>query len=404
MLGLIAWRNVWRSPGRSITIMMAIIIGVASFSFLMGFINAVIESFVNNSINAEHSHVQMHHPEFKKDHEIKFVISEGGEVIKQLQVDSAVKAVTQRTVVNGMISSSKTGSGTTIYGIDVAEEANVTRLDSAVVEGTYFEGINRNPLLISVKMAEKLKLKLRSKVVLTLQNKEGEITAGAFRIAGIFESLSPKINETVVYARQSDIGALLGNGNRMHEIAILLNKLEDEPAFTAKMVEKYPDTLVESWNELAPELEMMQSQVWINMSVVLFIILGALAFGIINTMLMAVLERVKELGMLKAVGMKKGRIFSMILLETLMMVLVSVPVGIAIATWINHSFQDTGLDLSAWSEGLKDIGYPLVLYPKVMFTDYLTIGLGVGLTAIIAAIYPAMKAIKLKTIEALHTI
>jgi len=119
---------------------------------------------------------------------------------------------------------------------------------------------------------------------------------------------------------------------------------------------------------------------------------------------MAVLERVKELGMLMAIGMKKRRVFFMIIMETLMMALVAVPVGIVIAILINHSFADKGLDLSAWSEGLKDIGYPLVLYPKVLIKDYLTIGLGVGLTALIAAIYPARKAIKQKPIDALHTI
>ena len=383
---------------------MAIIIGVVSFAFLMGFINAVIVSFVNNAINSEHSHVQLHHPEFKKDHEIKYDIARAAEISDLLRSDSLVRAVSRRTVIDGMIASSKTGSGTTIYGIDETEEASVTRLDSALVEGDYFIGIKRNPLLISVKMAEKLKLSLKSKVVLTLQNKQGEITAGAFRVVGIFESLSPKINKSVVYARQSDIERLLGDGNSVHEMAVLLHNLDDEPAFTAGLKEKFPDMQIESWAELAPELEMMQSQVWINMAVVLFIILGALCFGIINTMLMAVLERVKELGMLMAVGMKKGKVFSMIIMETLMMALVSVPVGIAIAALINHSVHETGLDLSAWSEGLKEIGYPLVLYPEVMLSDYITIGVGVGLTAIIAAIYPALKAIRLKPIDALHTI
>lgn len=404
MLLKIAWRNVWRSPGRTITIILAITVGVASLSFLTGFINGFIISFVDNGINSDYSHIQLHHPEYKKDKEVKYFIENGLGLSESINESSYVKAVSPRTIIGGMISSAKAANGITIYGISEQKEALTTHLDSALIEGTYFKTIKRNPVLISSKIAEKLKLKLKSKLVLTFQNTEGEIVAGAFRVDGIFDTKSVRINNSVVYVRSEDLSRLLGGETKIHEIAILLNDLNQVPVVYDSLTKAQPSLLVESWGELAPELELMQSQIWINMIFVLVIIMGALCFGIVNTMLMAVLERIKELGMLMAVGMKKTRVFSMIVMETLLMAAVGSPVGLIIGWLINHYFITNGLDLTAYSAGLKEYGYDAILYPEVSAIHYTIIAFGVALTAIIASVYPARKATKLKPVEALHTI
>jgi len=130
----------------------------------------------------------------------------------------------------------------------------------------------------------------------------------------------------------------------------------------------------------------------------------ALAFGIINSMLMAVLERIKELGMLMAVGMNKTRVFSMIVLETLFLCAVGGPLGLLSGYYTVELFAKIGIDLSAYSEALKEFGYDSVLYPFVEPSAYLQIALGAVLTAFLAALYPAYNAIKLNPAEALHKI
>ncbi len=404
MLTTIAWRNVWRSPGRTITIIMAVAVGVASLSFLTGFINGFVINFVDNGIQSDYAHVQIHHPAFKADKELKYDIKNADEVAEKVKLLPGVVAVTERTLINGMISSPKTANGIQIYGIDVNLESQITNIDSSLVEGTYLSTIKKNPILISTEVAEKLRLKLRSKVVITVQNENREIVAGAFRVDGIFESRSKRINDGAVFVKQQDLARLIGGPVKIHEIAIMGTSHENAQILADSISQIAPELTTESWAQLAPELELMQSQVWINMLVVLVIIMGALCFGIVNTMLMAVLERVRELGMLMAIGMKKTRIFKMIVLETIMMALVGGPLGIIIGLLFNQYFIVNGLDLSAYSEGLKEFGYSNILYPTIQVMDYVVIAISVGVTAIIAAIYPARKATKLKPVEALHTI
>jgi ABC-type antimicrobial peptide transport system permease subunit len=134
------------------------------------------------------------------------------------------------------------------------------------------------------------------------------------------------------------------------------------------------------------------------------IIMSALAFGIVNTMLMAVLERIRELGMLMALGMRRIKVFLMIMLETIYLSTVGGPVGLLIGYGTISYFGRTGIDLTDYSEGLEAIGYDSILYPNLLPMDYVQIVIGVVLTAFLASIYPAWKAIKLKPIDALHTI
>ena len=141
-----------------------------------------------------------------------------------------------------------------------------------------------------------------------------------------------------------------------------------------------------------------------NPWVLLFIIMIGLAFGIINSMLMAVLERFKELGMLMAVGMNKVRVFTMIVIETVFLSIVGGPLGLIGGYITINLLAKTGIDLSNYSAALKEYGYSSVLYPFVEPSAYLQIAIGVVITALLAALYPAYKAVKLKPIEALHKI
>ena len=404
MLSKIAWRNVWRSPGRTGTIILAVTVGVASLIFLMGFINGFTASYVDNAINTDYSHIQLHHPKYKDDSEIKYKVENAGQLIASFDEIPHVKAVAGRTLINGMISSAKAASGINIYGVDPVREALISNIDSSMVEGTYFGSIKRNPIVVSTEIAEKLKLKLRSKIVLTIQDEKNEIIAGSFRVDGIFQSTSPRIDKGVVFVRQTDINKLIGGDFKIHEIAILMDALEYEAPLTDSLKSAHQELLVENWSDMAPELALAQGQVMQSMAVMMLIIMGALAFGIVNTMLMAVLERVREIGMLMAVGMKKTRVFKMIVLETVMMVVIGAPLGMIIGYFLNHYFIVNGMDLTAFSEGLREIGYESILYPQANPMDYIVIGTVVGITAVLASIYPARKATKLKPVEALHTI
>lgn len=404
MLLKIAWRNIWRNRTRSLVVIGAIIIGVWSVIFLISYSVGTIKSYVNNAIENEISHLQIHHPDFPKDKEIKYYLPHAEAMEAELQATDHVQAATVRSLTNAMLSTAKGARGIQIKGIQPQTEAQVTHLDQKLVEGEYFGSSGRNPILISRTLADKLGVKLRSKVVLTFQDLNGDITAAAFRIVGLFETNSNAVDEGTAFTLQSDLNQLLGAEQIAHEAAILLHDPDFLEQVDTTLRQRYPDLLVQTYKELSPEIELFNSQIQLTATIFTVIVMLALIFGIINTMLMAVLERLKELGMLMAIGMNKFRVFFMIVLETILLGLLATPLGLLAGYLTVVRLSEIGIDLSAWSGGMREFGISEIIYPSLESQIYGQLALAVFITAVVASLYPAYKAIRLKPVEALHKI
>ena len=404
MIWIVAWRNVWRNPGRSLVVIASIIIGIWALVFLVAFSNGFLNGYLDNAIKYEFSNLQIHHPDFKKDYDIKYTIENGDAMVEEIGKMEEIKAVSGRSLSNGMISSTRKATGIQIIGIDPGQESAINQLDELVAEGTYFEKIKRNPVLIGEKLAEELKVSVRSKVVLTFHDADGNITAGSFRVEGIIKSTAIKLNQGSAFVRRSDLNKLLEIPDAMHQISIVSVDSENDNLLKTKLTELYPNFQTETWRELAPGLNFMLQWFKSSLRILIAIIMIALAFGIVNTMLMAVLERFKELGMLMAIGMNKSRIFIMIVLETFFLALVGGPLGM-LAGYLHVSYlSSSGMDLSDYSKGLESMGYQSVIYPNVETFIYWEMTLAVLITAFVGAMYPAYKAMNMNPIEALHKI
>ena len=404
MLLKIAWRNVWRNKGRSGVVIGAMVVGIWALAFGGGFMQSFLTGYIESSIRYETSNGQIHHLEFAKDHDIKFNITNPKVLLDYLAEQPEITAICSRSLVNGMISSSRQATGVNIIGIDPRVEDKVTQLDSLIVEGEYFTNVTSNPVLIGEKLAGKLKVKVKSKVILTFQDVSGNITAGRFRVAGILHAASLAINEGSAYVVKDDLNRLLEIGASIHEIAYTTNPGTDDARLAARIGAEFPDDKVESWEDLAPALVFMQQMMGATLKILIIIIMSALAFGIINTMLMAVLERVRELGVLMALGMRRRRVFLMIMIETFLLSTVGGPLGLIAGYFTILFLGKTGIDLTSYSEGLEAIGYESILYPTLGPSDYLQIVVGVIITAMLASLYPAWKAIRYNPVEAIHTI
>ena len=204
--------------------------------------------------------------------------------------------------------------------------------------------------------------------------------------------------------RQQDLQKLLSENIAPHEIALLTSSLETVEPVQQELQRQFPDYTIQSWDELSPELGYADEIMGTMLYLIIGIIMLALSFGIVNTMLMAVLERRKELGMLMAVGMSKRRVFSMILLETLMLSLCGGPLGILLGFLTIWYTGSTGIDLSVFAEGLQSFGISSVIYPSIETSFYFGTGLLVVVMALLSSLYPARRALKLNPIEAIRTI
>jgi len=257
---------------------------------------------------------------------------------------------------------------------------------------------------VGKKLAEKLGVKLHNKIVLTFQSKSGDLTAGSFRIAGIFRSPNSTFDETTVFTRLEDIGAILGTGSDIHEVAVILKNGQNVDQLAKTYKKEYPLLLVQTWKELSPQMALLTGIMDQMMYIIIGIILLALMFGIINTMLMAVLERQREFGMLMAIGMNKPRVFLMILFESVMLTCAGIPAGMLLAITTVGYLGRQGIDLSVISKALSQYGFGSIIYPVLQQSMFLPITLMTAFTAVLSAIYPAIKALQFKPAEAIHKI
>lgn len=404
MIPKVAWRNIWRSRTRSLVVIGSVVIGIWALAFILGFFRGQVNNYISNIIENETSHIQIHDSLFKNDFEVNLFMDDAAKMASHLEQSDGIEAVSSRIILNGMINSSTTAQGIMAKGIDPASEQNVTRLMDKIVEGEPLDQGRKNQLLISRRMAEKLKVKLRSKVVLTFQNTDKDITTAAFRITGIYHTVSRVNDELYVYASIKDLSRLTGvPSGAAHEIAMLVKDF-DQTDTIAEQVQAETSWKVETYKQISPDLELFNSQIKVNMIIMTIIFMLALIFGIINTMLMAVLERIKELGMLMAVGMNKIRVFVMVMLETIFIALIGAPLGLLLGYGTIAYLNRVGIDLSRWSSALEEFGMSDLVRPELNEETLMTIVVAVVITAIVASIYPAFKAIRLKPVEALRKI
>jgi putative ABC transport system permease protein len=403
MIFSISWRNIWRSKTRSLVIISAISLGIFAGVFTVAFMHGWVNQRIDAVISTEISHIQIHHPSYLQSNETADFMEDADSIQASLVDVDEVKASSIRVLVNCMIASAEAGTGIQLTGINPEKEKQVTNLHEKIIEGEYFEGTSDRQIVISQKLAEKLKVSIRSRVVVTLAGLDGTITGGSFRVAGIYRTSNTVFDETRAFVNDDKLRELLQLApSTGHQVAILLHENQQEEMVARELSSIWPNMEILTWTKLMPDMQMINEYMSLMMYIVVGIILLALGFGIVNTMLMVILERVKELGMLMAVGMNRRRIFMMIVLESVFLSLTGGVIGITLALILTAITGHTGINLGLWADGLNSMGYDSMVYPWIGIDSVLGVTGLVIVTGIISALYPAQKAIKLNPAEAVR--
>jgi len=398
-----AWRNIWRNPVRSLVIIASVSLGLLAGIFVMGLYQGILKSRLQTLIKTEVSHLQIHHPKFKEDYEANWVVSEQNEKEATVSTLDGVADVAFRTVANGMLMTTTGSSGVQINGVDPDTENRVTQLKNKLIEGNGFVGGKKNQILIGKKLADKMKVKLGSKLVLTFTDHENSIVSAAFRVAGIYRSDNAPLDERNVFVQNHDLNRLLNMENECHEIAILLADDHSADRVKATLQKRYPELLIETWEELSPETKLMIDASDSYSIIFVCIIMLALMFGIINTMLMAILERTREIGMLVALGMNKVKLFLLVLWETILLTLAGVPFGLVLSWLVIQYYHQNGIDISSISgAAMSGFGFSSLIYPDFPWTKLFTVLYIVSTTALLASLFPSYKALRFEPVEAMR--
>ena len=404
----LAWKNIWRNKVRSGVILSAIAIGLFAGTFMLAFLNGWIIGTVNSDIETQYSHIQIHDTAFLVNYDINacFLRKDVENNICRDDIKGVPTKTAFRLCLTGMLASPYNVAGVTAKGVWEDEEKQVTTVWEQIPDslGAFLPEDAKMPIVISSKIAEKLKVKLKSKIVFTFQDVHGDMQGIAFRVCGIYKTTNAMFDESSVFIRYSDVFDYTGlPEDAVHEAAIRVSDLETCKTALPQLKNMFPDMTVQDWTELNPAIAIILTYTDFMAIIMMGIFLLALSFGIINTMLMAILERTRELGMLGAIGMSKKKIFNMIMLETVFLTLLGGIVGIVLGVALIVPLQKTGIDMSFYMQDqFEDFGFSSFVYPILDVKMLVQTIVLVIFAGILSAIYPARKALKLKPLEAIR--
>jgi ABC-type lipoprotein release transport system permease subunit len=399
----LAWRNVWRNPRRTAIVVVAVAVGVAGCLFSMALNYGMVVQMIDTAIATDLGHVQIHAAGFDRDPALGVRLRDGGraEARALAQIDG-VAAWTRRVIGQGLVSSPRANVGVRILGVDPAGEARVSLVDDSITRGAWLDG-EPHRVLLGEDLARRLHVDVGDKVVISVQDLAGELTGEAVRVAGLFRTPSSDLDRGTLYLRLDEGQALLGLGKAVSEIVVRAKSRRDVAGVRDALAARLPDVEVRSWEELQPILVyLIHSFDQIGM-VVYGAIFVAMAFGIANVLLMAVYERMREIGILLSVGMGRGRLLAMIVLESLGVTLLGVGLGLG-AAFLAVAALPQGIDLSRWAEGLASFGVGTRIVPVLRAGDFRVPVAVAVITALVASAWPAWRAARLRPADAVrHT-
>jgi len=403
----LAWRNIWRNTRRTTVLLAAVIIGVWSMIFVGALMRGIAVGMVKNGIATLTGHIQIHHKGYRDDPSIENSMFNYQVVEKALKKNLPPGSQwTSRVRVNAIANNARHSSGVIMVGIEPGAEAKISFIGSAISRGRYLDHDDSNGILVGEALLEKFETKIGRKLVLMSQDKTQEIASRAFRIVGVFRAEMEATEKQFVFITRPAAQKMLKLGNGISEIAILLSDGSENLDVYKKLKATLPPDQFEilSWQELLPfqtaYLRILDGFMWFWFLVV-FIAMG---FGIVNTTLMAVFERMREFGLMKALGMKPGWILREVLVESFLLLICGLLVGNLLGFLSIYALSANGIDLSALAAGAEYAGMSRIIYPAVAARDVMVANLTVLLLGLVVSLYPAIKASRFTPVQALaHT-
>ena len=404
MIQQLAWKNIWRNKVRSVIILTAIMLGLTAGIFAVAFMNGMVNQKVEDTINIEMTLLQINTQQFIDEGEIEDVFA-GSLIESQIRRIPEVTGVSPRIVLTAMVASPHKTGGAQVIGVVPEKEKQVSQLFQYIPDslGNFFAEDLKNSVVVGQKFAEKYRVRLHSKIVLSFVNLEGEQVSAAFRICGIFHTNNPVFDEMKMFIKADDARELTGMADdSMHEMAIQLIDNEDitvakvQPQITAMLQQ---GTVVRNWKEISPMMELYTGFVQIELMFIVAIILFALGFGIVNTILMSVMERKRELSMLMAIGMNRKKVMQLIMSESTILTMLGGCMGMVAGFIITWATRKTGIDMSATYGSYQQLGISTLIHPLITGTQFVVIAIMVVITGVLSAVFPARTAVKINPVE-----
>jgi ABC-type lipoprotein release transport system permease subunit len=394
LLIILAWRNLWRYSRRTSIIILAIAIGIWSMLSISALMRGMMEQQVNNAIENFIGHIQIHAPNYRDDPVINYSMSPPQEkLLNFLNNSSEVTHWATRVRVPGVVSSERESIGVSLVGIDPAQEQGLSFIGNQYLIGDH-------DIILGKKLADYLETRLGKRVVLMSQTENNEIVERGFRVAGIYDAKTEDVEMQFIFIKRQTAQDMLEMGDKISELEILSSNREQLDSLLANLRSLAPELDVQTWQTIMPILQ-ASIKIFEGFLLIWYIVVFiAMAFGLINTLLMAIFERTREIGLLQALGMKPPSIIGQILFESLFLLIIGLIIG-NIMGWLTLIATANGLDFSQYAAGYEMIGLSSLIYPVLHLEDIITANILIIGLGVIASFYPAWRAAQIIPLNAI---
>ena len=401
MLSL-AWRNVWRNFRRSLITTASMGCGLAAIMFGQSMILTEQHQLVEKATGSITGHIQIQAKHIK---EFKFpdkYVDDDKKIEEALKSQPEVLAYGKRIHITGLISSPTGSVGVFISGVEPLREPKVTTMASYLVKGQYLPG--PKTIMIGDKLAQRLDIRLGEKVVVMAQADDGSMGAEAYRVAGLFHTGSTSFDGQIIYVPLAAVQELLATGTHVNNFVVKLRDIDEVDRVQQELAEKLHNLPVQvlSWKNVDHEILAIQKFQNALLFIVLVIVFAIVALGILNTLLMSMFERVREFGVLMAIGAKPRWVLKLVLLESITLGLVGTAMGLVAGGAMIAYFSHVGLPLPIGDALSYFIPFPSVLFLRWAWGQHLFAAGVILFTSVVAAIPPALRACRLRPAEALR--
>ncbi|MBE9571445.1 MAG: ABC transporter permease [Proteobacteria bacterium] len=405
-----AWRNIWRNPRRTFLTIAAIAFACMLLVFMLSFQFGSYETMINFAVKNHTGHLQVQARGYMDNRSIRLVVPDPAAVGRVLDKTQGVAAYTFRANAFSLVSSNKRTCGVMVIGIDPAMEAELTSLKKIIRQGSYLSEDNADQALVGELLARNLQVGLGDELVLLGQGRDGTIAATVVKVKGIYSLGEDEFDRSSVQITLKNFQDVYSMRGAVHEVVVFGKSTQDVPeikravAANIKSIDKKHKLVVVDWMELMPGLLQGIQMDLVSGIIFWFILVVVVAFSILNTFLMAILERTREFGVLMAIGTTPRRLTRLLLIESTAITILGIGIGIIVGCLITWYFQVHGVVISGTSELLSQYGMPERLYPRLSLLSAFIGPAAVLVITFITALYPALKVRRLRPVEAMTAV
>ncbi|MDU9047271.1 MAG: ABC transporter permease [Candidatus Electrothrix sp. Rat3] len=400
----IAWASLIRRRTRSVLLVLMIAVSLWGLLFMEGIYDGMTEQMIANALRSDSGHISLFGKGYRLDPDLSRWINRDQEVLAVLDKDPRVKSAVTRLKQDGLVATAHYSRGAVLLGIDLEAEEEHGQLGSYLDQGDFTFGKKGRQAIIGYKLAEKLHVRIGSKIIISAQDSQQEVSSLPVRISGILKTNNMALDEHAVLLSQGQMQRLLSMENGAAQIAVLLH---DETALAQvqeDLSRQFPELDVQRWDELYPALLQSREMMKVFNMVTNMLIFCVAALGIFGVMLVSVLERLREFGIMLAIGTRFSEITRIILAESFFMGFLGYGLGALIGFSTLYYFKIYGLDLNMFSDAFAEFGMDAVTYAIIRPSYFITALVAVIVATLLSVPIPLRVLKKSKPIEAINAI